>query len=292
MTVYGLDGPPSNTSDPMSVPSVQTYSLDNSSAPSAPVAAPNASFMDTSYGANSLQVVNSVGQKSMPPAPMSSSPVIAEAPVSAASLIEQAKQNMAGVPVSSPAPVPVIGMQPIMDDGTSMEAVAPQQQVSAPPMQPIMDEAAAAPVQPPVDPVVSAPVVAPAVPPVAMMSTPTVPSYRTPESCEINKNLVDKISLLETEKESLRKQTMGLGALNSVAQCASETARIQNLEAQISYLKEENESLKRLNNEHFANQAAMATQSSPSLYVAPTSSAPMDMPTVEKEASSDADAGM
>jgi len=70
------------------------------------------------------------------------------------------------------------------------------------------------------------------------------------QNCSLNESLMDKITLLEREKEMLRSNgLMGIASeVKALASCASEQNEIQTLKARIAYLEEENETLKRLSN--------------------------------------------
>lgn len=270
--VYDLQGPPPTVmAQPMPQP-VQTYPVAapayEAPAPVTPSYAPRAvSVMDTSYAPGSLYIVGSSAKQS-------SSPVIAT-PVSAAAI-------NAPAPVAIPAPAASAPPKPAR---TAMDMIAEAKQNIQPAqnaMAPIVDGdmGGAAPVPAPVLQNAVAPQPAPA-PMMSVANAPMMSSVsgtRSAENCAVNESLVQKITLLEREKESIRKQALGLGGMETIARCASENHKIQSLEAQLAYLREENESLKRLNNEHFATQAAMAT--SPATLA--VEEAPIEVPPAEQ----------
>lgn len=174
--------------------------------------------------------------------------------------------NQPAAPAYAPASAPILTVtDPVMPvvpqaDGSSIQQpiiadMAPPQQQSMP--IPELTAASPAPVAPaPVPvaepaPVMAAVPVAP-VPSTAYSAAPAMASMG--DSCAINQSLVEKITLLEREKENLRMGGASgpTGEMQRIAQCAPEHTKIQTLEAELDYLRQENESLKRITSQPVA----------------------------------------
>lgn len=174
---------------------------------------------DTSYGNGNFYVVGVDANAAVAPRPEAQAPILTVTdPV------------MPVVPQADGASI----QQPVVTEPAPMASSVQSTPVSAP-----MPELTAA----TSDPQVSMP---PVMPEPIYTPPATIPSMG--DSCAINQSLVEKITLLEQEKEKLRMQTPvgGSPELQRIAQCAAEHTKIQGMEAEIAFLREENESLKRI----------------------------------------------
>ncbi|HEY1097133.1 MAG TPA: hypothetical protein VGF14_07825 [Alphaproteobacteria bacterium] len=215
-----------------------------------------------------------------PPVPVIAAPVkAAPVPVMAekpAPIARQAKlpavKPVPEAPAQPPAPVaapPVIAERKIMPPAP----VAPK--TSVPPAEPFVVQPASPPVAAapvaakaatrapvPAAPVETAPAETVAAPkeklgsvtgldaftPDAMSFTKAAPSG---EEDELQTSLLKKIQILESEKENMRKKLNQFdpGGVGPVYQCAAETNKINVLESQVKFLSEENQALKKKNQE-------------------------------------------
>lgn len=89
------------------------------------------------------------------------------------------------------------------------------------------------------------------------LGEPSRPASSVAEN-ELVQNMMKKMALLEREKEKLRTQVSSQGTLAELGQCAAEQNKITMLEAQIAYLQDENDNLKRANESRAAMDAASA----------------------------------
>ncbi len=89
------------------------------------------------------------------------------------------------------------------------------------------------------------------------LGAPSRPAAAVAEN-ELVQNMMKKMALLEREKEKLRTQVsaQATGTLADLGQCAAEQNKISMLEAQIGYLQEENDGLKRAAESRAALDAA------------------------------------
>ncbi len=175
------------------------------------------------------------------------------------------------------AQAPVSGVYPI---DTQAAYAAPAAPVVAPAqgvptvyaagnksVSPIVDNAQVAPVAADMAPVYApAPVLGTSVslPPEGMTESlrPACPSNGDYDPATFNSSMAQKMALLEAEKEDLRRRLGAAqpGDYRPISQCVAQDNRIAELEAQVDFLKEQNASLKKAQDEAMRAAAEAAAQ--------------------------------